>query len=121
MHYLPIWIIAYFLWIETKKIDIKLQSDLDQLRENWVENPSRYITSVSPDSKGERIVITARGRAFIAPVKSGRFIEFTHQKDVRYRDATFSADGKNIYTLSDESGEFEFVKINAPLFTILMK
>jgi tricorn protease len=97
----------------TKKIDIKLQSDLDQLRENWVENPSRYITSVSPDSKGERIVITARGRAFIAPVKSGRFIEFTHQKDVRYRDATFSADGKNIYTLSDESGEFEFVKINA--------
>ena len=97
----------------TKKINIRLQSDLDQLRENWVDNPSNYITSVSPDPKGERIVITARGRAFIAPVKSGRFVEFTHQKDVRYRDATFSGDGKDIYTLSDESGEFEFVKINA--------
>lgn len=97
----------------TKKISITLQSDLDQLRENWVDNPSSYITSVSPDPTGERIVITARGRAFIAPVKSGRFVEFTHQKDVRYRDAIFSADGKDIYTLSDESGEFEFVKLNA--------
>ncbi|TJY37216.1 S41 family peptidase [Pontimicrobium aquaticum] len=97
----------------TKKVNIRLQSDLDQLHEKWVENPSSYITSVFPDKKGERIVITARGRAFIAPVKSGRFVEFTHQKDVRYRDAIFSSDSKNIYTLSDESGEFEFIKIDA--------
>ena len=98
---------------QSKKIDIRLASDLDQLREKWDENPSQYITSVSPDTKGERIVITARGRAFIAPVKSGRFVEFTDKKGVRLRDAVFSADGKNIYTLSDESGEFEFVSISA--------
>lgn len=94
-----------------RKVEIKLATDLDQLREKWVENPSSYITSVNTDSKGERIVITARGRAFIAPVESGRFIEFTDKKDVRLRDAVFSADGKNIFTLSDESGEFEFVSI----------
>ena len=94
-----------------KKINIKLASDLDQLRERWVENPSNYITSVYPDNEGDRIVITARGRAFVAPVKSGRFVEFTDKKDVRFRDAIFSSNGKSIYTLSDESGEFEFVSM----------
>jgi len=93
------------------KINIKLTSDLDQLREKWVENPSSYITSVNPDKEGNRIVITARGRAFIAPVKSGRFVEFTDKKDVRFRDAVFSSSGENIFALSDESGEFEFVSI----------
>ena len=93
------------------KIDIRLPSDLDQLREKWVDDPTKYITSVFPDKKGERIVITSRGRVFIAPVKSGRFIEFTDKMDVRYRDAVFSSDGNHIFTLSDESGEFEFIKI----------
>ena len=95
----------------SKKIDIRLASDMDQLREKWVDNPSKYITSVFPDKKGDRIVITSRGRVFIAPVKSGRFVEFTNQKSVRLRDAVFSSNGKNIITLSDASGEFEFVKI----------
>jgi tricorn protease len=93
------------------KIEIRLASDLDQLREKWVENPSEYITSVNPDTKGERVVITARGRAFVVPVKSGRWVEFTDKKDVRLRDAIFSPDGKNIYALSDESGEFEFIRM----------
>ena len=96
---------------ESKKINIKLVSDLDQLRENWDDNPSQYITSVHTDSKGEKIVITARGRVFVAPVKSGRFVSFTDKKNVRYRDAVFSHDGEKIYALSDESGEFEFVSL----------
>ncbi|MEZ5000886.1 MAG: hypothetical protein R2727_09745 [Bacteroidales bacterium] len=94
---------------KTAKIDIRLASDLDQLREKWVENPASYITSVNPDKKGERIVITARGRVFVAPVKSGRFVEFSDKKNVRYRDAIFSADGEKVFVLSDESGEFEFI------------
>ena len=96
---------------ESKKINIKLVSDLDQLRENWDDNPSQYITSVHTDSKGEKIVITARGRVFVAPVKSGRFVSFTDKKNVRYRDAVFSHDEEKIYALSDESGEFEFVSL----------
>jgi tricorn protease len=107
------------LWVynininSSKKINIRLVSDLDQLREKWVDDPSEYITSVFPDKKGERIVITSRGRVFVAPVKSGRLISFTGKSNVRYRDAVFSSDGKNIITLSDESGEFEFVKMPA--------
>lgn len=96
---------------ESKKINIKLVSDLDQLRENWDDNPSQYITSVHTDPKGEKIVITARGRVFVAPVKSGRFVSFTEKKKVRYRDAIFSRDGEKIYALSDESGEFEFISM----------
>ncbi|MEM7660527.1 MAG: protease, partial [Bacteroidota bacterium] len=78
----------------SSKIPIRLVTDLDQLREKWEENPSRYITSVHPDAKGENIVITARGRVFVAPAKQGRMVSFPQQTDVRFRDAVFSADGK---------------------------
>jgi tricorn protease len=96
---------------KSKKINIKLVSDLDQLREKWDDNPAQYITSVHSDADGERIIITARGRVFVAPVKSGRFVAFTDKAAVRLRDAVFSHDGAHIYTLSDESGEFEFVSM----------
>jgi tricorn protease len=56
-------------------------------------------------------VITARGRVFVVPVKNGRLVEFTDKKDVRYRDAVFSSDGKRILVLSDESKEFEFISM----------
>ena len=98
---------------ETHKINITLTSDLDQLREKWIDDPENYITSVNPDNDGTQIVITARGRVFVAPVAAGRFVEFTDKKDVRYRDANFSADGKQLITLSDESGEFEFITMPA--------
>ena len=96
---------------KSQKVDIRLASDLSQLREKWEENPAKYITSVFPDKEGERIVITARGRIFVAPVDNGRFIEFTEKSGIRYRDAIFGPQGKSIYALSDESGEFEFVSL----------
>ncbi len=96
-----------------QKIDIRLPSDLDQLREKWDAKPTRYITSVEPSPKGDKIVVTARGRLFVFPVKTGRMVGFTHKRDVRFRDAFFSHDGKQIITLSDETGEFEFVRMLA--------
>ena len=107
------------LWVyniaanKSKKINIRLASDLDQLREKWDDNPSKYITSVHPDPDGNHIVITARGRVFVAPVKAGRFVSFTNMKGVRLRDAVFSHDGYKIVTLSDKSGEFEFISMPA--------
>jgi len=95
------------------KVAIRLASDLDQLREKWDENPSKYITSVHPDPMGDKVVVTARGRVFVVPVKSGRTVSFIEQKKLRYRDAVFSHDGKKVITLSDESGEFEFVQFPA--------
>ncbi|MEM6767145.1 MAG: S41 family peptidase [Bacteroidota bacterium] len=95
------------------RIPITLMSDLDQLREKWEMSPQKYITSAHPDQKGDKLVITARGRVFVVPVKGGRSISFTEPANVRYRDAIFSSDGKSILTLSDESGEFEFVSFPA--------
>jgi len=95
----------------SSKIDIKLATDLAQLAEKWEENPSKYITSVNASPDGDKIVITARGRVFVVPTKTGRTIAFTSKNDVRYRDARFSHDGKRVIALSDESGEFEFVSM----------
>ena len=97
----------------SSKINITLATDLAQLTEKWEENPSRYITSVNPSPDGDRIVITARGRVFVMPTKTGRSISYTGKPDVRYRDARFSHDGSRVFALSDESGEFEFVSMPA--------
>jgi len=88
-------------------VTITLESDLDQTRERWVEKPIEYMTSahVSPD--GDRVVMTARGRVFVAPHRQGRFVEATRDEGVRYRDARFMPDGKSIVALSDRSGEVE--------------
>ena len=96
---------------ESTKIPIRLATDLDQRREKWDENPSRYITSIHPNKNGDQIVITARGRVFVVPTKMGRSVAFTNKRNVRYREATFAPDGKHVISLSDESGEFEFVKL----------
>lgn len=98
---------------QSNKINIRLTSDLDQLREKWDNNPSQYITNVNVDKTGEKLVITARGRVFVAPVGSGRVVSFHKESGIRYRDATFASDGKSVIALSDESGEFEFVQMPA--------
>ncbi len=95
------------------KVPIQLSSDLDQLREKWVDDPQNYITSVELHPEGEQVVITARGRVFVVPVGDGRRVQLSRQEGVRYRDAVFSADGEDIIVLSDESGEFEFVQLPA--------
>ena len=92
-HGADIWV--YRILADTQqKLDITLASDLDQLREKWVDNPKQYITSVSPDPKGEKVVITARGKVFVVPVKQGRQVQFTQNSQVRYRDAIFLTTAK---------------------------
>ena len=90
-----------------RPVPVTLDSDLDQMRENWIEKPMDYLTSahVSPD--GDRVVLTARGRVFVAPHRQGRLVEATRNEGVRYRDARFMPDGQGLLALSDESGEVE--------------
>jgi tricorn protease len=59
---------------EAALIPITLASDLDQLREKWVEDPMQYVTSAHIHPEGESVVLTARGRVFVAPAKRGRFV-----------------------------------------------
>ncbi len=94
-------------------IPITLASDFDQLRENWVENPMSYVTSVHVHPEGQSVVLTSRGRIFVAPVGTGRLVRASYKEGIRYRDAVFMPDGKRLLAVSDESGELEFVTLPA--------
>ncbi len=89
-------------------IDVTLASDLDQLRERWVEKPMDYLTAAGLSPSGDRVVLTARGQVFVVPAKQGRLVEASRRPGVRYRDASFLPDGTRLAVLSDESGETEW-------------
>jgi len=90
------------------KVPITMASDFDQTRENWVKKPADYLTDVHISPDGSQIVLTARGKVFVAPAEKGRFVEVTRKQGVRYRNARFLPDKKSLLLLSDASGEQEF-------------
>jgi len=94
-------------------VPIRLASDFDQLREKWVDDPMEYLTTANIHPEGESVVLTARGRVFVAPAKQGRLVRASRKPGVRYRDVVFMPDGKSLLGLSDETGEFEFVELPA--------
>ncbi len=89
-------------------VQISLSSDFDQERTQWVKKPMDYLTSVHISPDGDRVVLTARGQVFIAPVSDGRFVELTRESGVRYRNAKFTYEGKSIILQSEQTGEVEF-------------
>jgi tricorn protease len=98
---------------QDQHIPISLASDFDQLREKWVKEPLDYLTSAHVHPTGESVVLTARGRVFVAPVGEGRLVRASFKEGIRYRDVVFMPDGKSLLALSDESGELEFVTLPA--------
>jgi len=94
-------------------VPIRLISDFDQMRETWVRKPTGFLTAARLSPDGNRIVLTARGQVFVAPVKAGRMVEVTRKAGVRYREGRFLPDGKSVIALSDETGEVEFWKLPA--------
>jgi tricorn protease len=96
-----------------REVPISLASDFDQLREKWVKKPMDYLSTYDLSPSGDRIVLTARGQIFVAPVDQGRFVQVTRNDRVRYRSATFMPDGKALLALSDETGETEYVTLPA--------
>lgn len=94
-------------------LNVTLASDFDQQREKWVKKPLDYLTSAHLSPNGDRLVLTARGQVFVAPLEAGRFVEVPRKADVRYREASFLPDGKHLLVQSDESGELEFWKLPA--------
>ena len=94
-------------------LEIRLASDFDQLREKWVKKPLEFLTAAHISPSGDRVVLTARGQVFVAPVEKGRSVEIPRKPNVRYRNARFLPDGKFLLALSDESGELEFWRLPA--------
>jgi tricorn protease len=94
-------------------IPVTLASDFDQDREKWVKKPSDFLTTTHLSPDGDRLVLTARGQVFVAPVEQGRFVAATRDAHVRYREGQFMPDGKSLLVSSDQTGELEFEKIPA--------
>jgi len=92
---------------QDRAIPIELPSDFDSLREHWVKNPIEYLSSVHLSPDGNNIVLTARGRVFVAPAKQGRFVDVSERTPGRFREARLMPDGKSVIVLSTESGETE--------------
>ncbi|HEY3789299.1 MAG TPA: hypothetical protein VGL71_10610 [Urbifossiella sp.] len=88
-------------------VPIVQDSDFDHAREKWIKDPIEFFSDAHPSPDGTRAVVTARGRVFVIPRKGGRLVEAGRKPGVRYRDARFMPDGKNLLVLSDESGEVE--------------
>lgn len=95
------------------QLSITIASDLDQLRERWVSNPMSSLSSVHLSPTGDRVVLTSRGRVFVAPAGQGRLVRASTADSVRYRDAVFMPDGKAVLALSDATGELEFARLPA--------
>jgi tricorn protease len=94
-------------------VPITLVSDFEQTREKWIKNPVEWISDVHLSPNGDRVVITARGQLFVAPVQQGRLVEAVRDKKIRVRTGRFMPDGKSLLALTDQSGEVEFWKIPA--------
>ena len=96
-----------------RRIQITLASDLDQLREKWVTDPMQYLTSAHLHPEGQSVVLTSRGRVFVAPVGDGRLVRASRKDHVRFRDVVFMPGGDRLLGLSDETGELEITVIPA--------
>jgi tricorn protease len=88
-------------------VSIELPSDFDSLREHWVQNPMQYLSSAHLSPDGNNVVLTARGRVFVAPAKQGRIVDISERSPGRFREARLMPDGKSVITISTESGETE--------------
>jgi tricorn protease len=96
-----------------RRLDIRIASDLDQLRQRWVTDPLDNLTSAHLSPTGDRVVLTARGRVFVAPVGAGRLVRASTKDSVRWRDVQFLPDGRRLIGLTDETGELEFATLPA--------
>lgn len=94
-------------------VPIRLASDFDQQRERWIKKPTEYLTAAHLSPNGDRLVLTARGQVFVAPVEQGRHVEAPRAPGIRYRNARFLPDGKSLVVLSDATRELEFWKLAA--------
>ena len=101
---------------ETEKdaeVPIRLVSDLDQTLERWVSKPMDYLTAMHLAPDGSRVALTAYGKVFVATAGAGRLVEAGREPGIRYRDARFLPDGKELLALSTQTGETEFVTLPA--------
>lgn len=95
-----------------KMLDISLVSDFEQRKIRWLTSPTNTITATAISPNGNYAAIISRGRVFVSPAKSDRWVELTPKSGIRYKMVKF-INNSSLALLSDESGEFEVWKVSA--------
>ena len=95
-----------------KMLNISLVSDFDQRKTKWIKSPVNSISYSDISPKGTYVAIVSRGRLFVSPAKSDRWVEVSRKSGIRVKDVHF-IDDKSIAVLSDEGGEYEVWMVNA--------
>jgi len=97
---------------QERLLDISLISDFDQRKTKWITSPVSSITysCISPD--GNYVAIVSRGRVFVSPAKSDRWVEVIPKSGIRAKDVHF-INNKSLAVLTDQAGEYEIWKVNA--------
>jgi tricorn protease len=87
-------------------------SDEDQTRQVWIDRPMDrpmdWLTAAHPSADGSKVVLTARGELFVAPVKDGgRLVQLSRDEgEVRWRHGRFRPDG-TVVAIGDVGPEVE--------------
>jgi tricorn protease len=97
---------------QEKRLDIFLLSDFDQRKPRWIKSPVNTITYSDISPNGNYAAIISRGRLFVSPSKSDRWVEPVRRSGIRFKEVHFINE-KTLAVLSDESGEFEIWSVNA--------
>ena len=88
----------------------KIRGDLNSIRPTF-RNFSNEIDEVALSPTGRRVVVTARGKSFSVPARSGETRMLFGKAGQRERNVTWSPDGQRIAMLSDVSGEFRIYEV----------
>jgi len=95
-----------------KTLDIRLVSDFDQRKPRWIKNAMSSISYSDISPNGNYAVLISRGRLFVTPAKSDRWVEVNRRSGIRYKAAQFINE-RDLAVLSDESGEYEIWSVSA--------
>ncbi len=70
------------------------------------------ITDNALSPNGNYVALISRGRVFVSPAKSDRWVEINRRSGIRYKAVQFVND-RSLALLSDESGEYEIWTVTA--------
>jgi len=98
---------------EDRIIPLRLTSDFEQRRPRWIQNPMDWLGTVHLAANGERVALTARGRAALAGLGALRRVDAASDPAFRVREAFLSVVGRSFYSNYDASGEHEIWRFPA--------
>ncbi|KLE32419.1 S41 family peptidase [Aurantiacibacter luteus] len=85
-----------------RPLALDIVTDREQTRNRTIANPLSLVTSARLSPSGERVAVTARGRAALGATGSRRRVELAIPLEARARETVESPDGERIFMILDQ-------------------